>query len=131
MPLFNLDWRDFQSESEFVRAAFQRTPDEVWAQVRIAAFDAEREVKQEMPWDTGRAANSWGHSTSPFGPDDGIWQENKDGLQIVEGTNVEYVQYLNEGHSSQAPAGFIDAIGVRTQDDLEENMLDLLVRLWT
>lgn len=40
---------------------------------------------------------------------DAIWVEDKKNLSVTQGTKVYYVIYLNEGHSTQAPAAFIDA----------------------
>jgi hypothetical protein len=82
--------------------------------VKASSFALEKRVKLEMPVDFGVARASWGHwkgnirsghRTIEGGP---IWKEEDGGLAIEQGTSVEYVTYLNRGHSSQAPAGFID-----------------------
>lgn len=39
---------------------------------------------------------------------DAIWIEDRANLTVEQGTLVNYVEQLNEGHSTQAPAGFID-----------------------
>ena len=91
--------------------------------VRRAAFDLERGVKIRMPVDTGRARASWGHSKPPANPDDGIWIEDEQKMEIVQGTKVPYVQALNEGSSRQAPAAFIDAEARRVFNDLEALLL--------
>lgn len=84
--------------------------------VKSVSFAVERRIKQEMPVDTGRARASWGHG------DDSIWIEEDGGLSITQGSNVEYIIYLNNGHSKQAPAGFIDraelAGGIAIQEAL-------------
>lgn len=87
-----------------------------WTEIRKGAFEAERRVKIQMPVDTGRARASWGHSAPPALPGDGIWEEDEDELTITEGTRVEYVQYLEQGSSRQAPAGFLAAIAEAVND---------------
>jgi len=100
--------------------------------VRKVSLAAERRVKSEMPVDTGRARASWGHWTpgdadlgrydNPASPNDAAWKEEDGGLSIEQGTNVEYVTYLNDGHSAQAPAGFIDRA-----EEIANQELDRLV----
>jgi hypothetical protein len=46
---------------------------------------------------------------------DAIWEENQAQMSIVQGTRVEYVPYLEDGHSTKAPAGFITAAEERAQ----------------
>lgn len=98
-----------------------------WKIVRAQAFKLETGVKLRMPVDTGRARASWGHSTAPASPSDGIWDEDEADLSIVEGTAVDYVAYLNEGSSSQAPAGFIDAEAFKVEAELNA-AIDALIR---
>jgi hypothetical protein len=83
------------------------------------SFEAERFIKIRMPKDTGRAAASWGHSTAPASPADGIWEEQPEALAITQGSRVPYIEQLNEGSSRQAPAGFIDAEERRATAKLE------------
>jgi hypothetical protein len=70
--------------------------------VKASSFALEKRIKREMPVDTGRARASWGHGK------ESIWKESDGGLAIEQGSNVDYIVYLNRGHSQQAPAGFID-----------------------
>jgi hypothetical protein len=70
--------------------------------LKSASFALEKRIKIEMPVDSGRARASWGHGN------ESIWRETEGGLSIEQGSNVEYIVYLNRGHSRQAPAGFID-----------------------
>lgn len=105
-----------------------RTRKAVEQTVRAASFAVERRVKSEMPVDTGRARASWGHWTpadvkswwANVSAGDVIWREEDGGLTIVQGTNVPYVEYLNNGHSRQAPAGFIDRAQLTGQLELEK-----------
>ncbi len=87
--------------------------------VRKVSMSVERRIKsnppQGMPRDTGRASAGWGHwggvpvQNAEAGPGDAVWEETDQGMTITQGTNIEYVEGLNAGHSQQSPAGFIDA----------------------
>lgn len=84
--------------------------------VRKNSLMAERIIKDDMPVDTGRARASWGHyspgdlkSVTDSSSGDAVWDESNDGLTITQGSNLEYIQALNEGHSQQQGPGFIDA----------------------
>lgn len=124
-----IDARELEAESARSQMAFRQHRRRVWFIMRKVAFAGERGIKDAMPVDTGRARASWGHwsagdirrisSNADFGPGDAINQENENALEIEQGTNVEYVEYLNEGHSQQAPAGFIDAIAEKAERELE------------
>lgn len=97
------------------------------AAVKSASFAVEKRIKIEMPVDTGRARASWGHWESSLlkvsNPDakagDAIWQVDDGGLSIKQGTNVDYVEDLNQGSSRQAPAGFLDRAAAMGQIQLE------------
>jgi len=126
-----IDGSDLEREAQHARIFYEQADDALWDEVRRTALEAERQVKLEMPVDTGRARASWGHSTPPAGGSDGIWEEDRAHLSITEGSEVEYIGRLNEGHSRQAPAGFIDAIGVRVQNAFEEDVIEMMVRRWS
>ena len=100
--------------------------------LKVTSFAVEKRVKLEMPVDTGRARASWGHWTAAdlvlgrkgndAGPGDSVWREEAGGLSITQGSNVEYVEALNSGHSRQRAAGFIDRAGLFGQLTLEEEL---------
>jgi hypothetical protein len=59
------------------------------------ALDIFNDLVLTTPVDTGKARNGW---------------QIDDAGGVVEITNnVEYIAKLNDGHSAQAPAGFIEA----------------------
>lgn len=93
-----------------------------WQVVRATSFAIERRIKPQIPIDIGRARSSWGHSTPPALPGDGVWEEDEAHLALTQGSRVEYFQYLNEGHSKQAPAGFVDAVQVWGEAELERQL---------
>ncbi len=124
-----IDYRELTEERYRAQTADPRVRPELWQAVRRAAFRAERQIKIRMPVDIGRARASWGHSTPPSHPGDGIWEENEGALSIVQGSNVEYMQRLNEGWSRQAPAGFIDAEAESAIDELADEIMDIMQRL--
>lgn len=77
-------------------------------------------IQREMPVDTGWAQARWG--APEFG---GIYIEEENGLTITHGAGIEpfeYIERLNEGSSSQAPAGFIDAAAEAAEIMLEEKI---------
>lgn len=117
--------------------------------VRQVSLAAERRIKSGppdgMPVDTGRARASWGHYTPSMlrmrtlttsegekerhslaaisGNEsmhtDAHWKELDNGLMIEQGSNVEYVDALNDGHSSQSPRGFIDRAEEAANQELD------------
>lgn len=129
----------------------------VFAVVEDVATRLDARIDGEMPKDTGRAAASWGKynpallsegatrivdslSSSVTRPSkrtgrmqqsseaDSIWAENPEGLYIIEGTHVPYVEALNEGHSTQAPAGFIDMATEWAQQEINVKGAEMLER---
>jgi hypothetical protein len=111
---------------------------EVWRVVRTVSFWLERQVKIEMPVDTGRARASWGHWTignlrrGAKGASrlDAFYKEEPEQFEITQGSNVEYVGELEKGRSPQAPAGFIDNLAEQAQDELNrlvDNLVDMYI----
>jgi len=111
-----------QAERVTARAARQS--------VKAASFAVEKRVKVEMPVDTGRARASWGDWTpsdvvkpsSDASDADALWQSEDGGLTITQGSNVPYIEQLNQGHSRQAPAGFLDTAQLTGQVELEKEL---------
>ena len=114
-----------QAERATARAARQA--------VKSASFAVEKRVKFEMPVDTGRARASWGHWTPSdirYGQKwiieasaaDATWRSEDGGLTIIQGSNVPYIEQLNQGHSRQAPAGFLDTAQLTGQVELEKEL---------
>jgi len=94
------------------RRAAKAVTGEVQRTLREISFAGEVRIKRDMPVDTGRARASWGHwDSSANSPDstpaDAHYEETDAGLTIVQGSNVPYIEQLNEGHSQQAPAGAV------------------------
>lgn len=115
-------WEELARKAGKSSEAMQRR---VQLRIREAALETLRDVKTEMPVDTGRARASWGSPEA-----EGIWEESDGGMSIEQGTNVHYVGRLNEGSSKQAPAGFIDAAAerarVRIMERLESDAKDVI-----
>ena len=123
-----IDASDLRSVGGNIGAARTLTRPRIWEAIRRASFLAERNIKIRMPVDTGRARASWGHDEAPLGTGLGIWEEDEQGLSLTQGTKVEYVEYLNQGSSSQAPAGFIDAEAERAGMFAAEELTRVLDR---
>ena len=91
--------------------------------LREVSFAGEVRIKRDMPVDKGRARASWGHwDSSANSPDstpaDSHYEETDAGMTITQGSNVPYIEQLNEGHSQQAPAGFIDDAWLKMEIEL-------------
>jgi hypothetical protein len=84
-------------------------------------------VKTDMPVDTGRARASWGTPGEAHEAGDAVWRVEDGGLTVVQGSNVEYVPALNDGHSKQQPAGFIDRAAADADEELNRRVSDGLV----
>ena len=87
------------------------------ASVKEASLKTLADIRPRIPIDTGRARNSWGTD---------VWEERDGGLEIEQGSEVVYMQRLNEGYSTQAPAGFIDVQFEKSSDDLERAIIDVV-----
>ena len=99
---------------------------EIEKQLRSKALKAFGDVKLMTPVDTGQARNSWyiGYTERYF---DGEGSASnitilapKDKPQEIIVTNgVTYIQFLNNGHSQQAPIKFIESAFKKYFDSVE------------
>lgn len=127
-----VDGSEFEIEQRRVGQVMGRAGDTIRLHVKHKALAAKAAIQLAMPFRTGRAKASWGNvpAPPPALPDDGIWEVKDGGFTIVQGSNVEYIVYLNEGSSSQQPAGFIDAEEVKAMADLDNDLSDALIQLF-
>lgn len=114
------DWRDWNREAEETQMIRHQLYSNLRVIVRAASFETLRRIKLRMPVDTGAARASWGT----------IWQETDDGMTIVQGSPLPYIERLNDGWSQQAPAGFIDAEAERALDAIEDDIARQLESLF-
>ena len=125
-----LDASDYRKLARQASQAERVTARAARQSVKAASFAVEKRVKVEMPVDTGRARASWGHWTpsdmvkpgSEASPADALWRGEDGGLTITQGSNVPYIEQLNQGHSRQAPAGFLDTAQLTGQVELEKEL---------
>ena len=99
---------------------------EIEKQLRAKSLKAFADVKLMTPVDTGQARNSWyiGYTEKYF---DGEGSSSnitiltpKDKPQEIIVTNgVTYIQFLNNGHSQQAPMKFIESAFKKYFDSVE------------
>jgi hypothetical protein len=96
-------------------------------------------IQTKTPFDTGRARASW-HAVLPNTPQDSFFYEDKFGkkfdgtlpntgagpLEAWVGTNVEYMIFLEAGHSKQAPNGMIAISLVELKGGLEGRLAAVL-----
>lgn len=128
---------DFDDEVTWARRLDDLTEGRVRQGVRAESLRAMRNIKLAMPVDTGRARAGWGVYTpsdlrggAEGGADDAVWEESDEGFTIEQGTTIVYVPRLNDGYSSQAPAGFIDTEAERAADRLAEGIAELMGQVW-
>jgi len=120
--LIEKGWQELIKDA---RRAAKAVTGETQRILREISFAGEVRIKRDMPVDTGRARASWGHwDSSANSPDstpaDAHYEETDAGLTIVQGSNVPYIEQLNEGHSQQAPAGFIDDAWLKMEVELQK-----------
>lgn len=109
-----------------LRLEIRRTVDDVVKAKKLIALEALRRIIQKTPVDTGRARGNWqvslellaeeNWSKDPLSEGAAYLSKLRDFEILYIFNNVEYVIYLEEGHSSQAPQGMV-AI---TLQELEE-----------
>ena len=108
--------------------SLQRDVDkEIEKQLRAKSLKAFADVKLMTPVDTGQARNSWyiGYTEKYFNGEVGSTSNitiltPKDKPQEIIVTNgVTYIQFLNNGHSQQAPIKFIESAFKKYFDSVE------------
>jgi len=100
---------------------------EIEKQLRAKSLRAFADVKLMTPVDTGQARNSWyiGYTERYFGGEVNSTSNitiltPKDKPQEIIVTNgVTYIQFLNNGHSQQAPIKFIESAFKKYFDSVE------------
>lgn len=100
---------------------------EIEKQLRAKSLKAFADVKLMTPVDTGQARNSWyiGYTEKYFNGEVGSTSNitilaPKDKPQEIIVTNgVTYIQFLNNGHSQQAPMKFIESAFRKYFDSVE------------
>jgi len=100
---------------------------EIEKQLRAKSLRAFADVKLMTPVDTGQARNSWyiGYTERYFGGEANSTSNitiltPKDKPQEIIVTNgVTYIQFLNNGHSQQAPIKFIESAFKKYFDSVE------------
>jgi hypothetical protein len=106
----------FTREIRHARQTHLRLHESAWGAVRAVSRMTADTVRVRMPVDSGQARASWANPDHP----DGVWIELPRQLTIIQGSQISYIRYLNEGSSHQAPAGFIDAAERAAVDDLAQ-----------
>lgn len=124
---------DLKNFANRIKNLGQRVEDGVNRIVKETALAIDRELVLATPVDTGRARSNWiasvGSSVSqeiePYSPGEGgstsganaqaainqataAINSRQPGEDIYLSNNLPYIKRLNEGHSAQAPEGFIE-----------------------
>ena len=116
---------DLPTFARRIRALARRTEQNVDRLVIDAALVIDQTVVLATPVDTGRARANWRASlrapiteaTEEVDPNGGatiqrnenVIRSRQRGQDIYISNNVVYIRRLNEGHSAQAPAGFVES----------------------
>lgn len=96
-------------------------------ELRARALQAFADVKLMTPVDTGQARNSWyiGYTERYFDGEVGstsnisILSPKDKPQEIIVTNGVTYIQFLNNGHSQQAPMKFIESAFRKYFDSVE------------
>ncbi|MGY9007823.1 MAG: hypothetical protein ACKVI2_04210, partial [Candidatus Pelagibacterales bacterium] len=96
-------------------------------QLRAKSLKAFADVKLMTPVDTGQARNSWyiGYTETYFDGEAGstsnisILSPKDKPQEIIVTNGVTYIQFLNNGHSQQAPMKFIESAFRKYFDSVE------------
>lgn len=115
------DSSELRREAEAARAYGSKFVGRVKVRVMAKSLKVIGQVKIAMPVDTGAARARWG---TP-GAAGGLWDVLDGGLTIIQGAQLdphEYIIELNEGSSMQAPAGFIDTIAYKAEEELDQEI---------
>ena len=101
-------------------------------ELRARALKAFADVKLMTPVDTGQARNSWyiGYTEKYFKGKEGsnsniqiLTPKNKP-QEIIVTNGVTYIQFLNNGHSKQAPTKFIESAFKKYFDEVTVEVTD-------
>ena len=100
---------------------------EIEKQLRAKSLKAFADVKLMTPVDTGQARNSWyiGYTETYFDGEVGstsnisILSPKDKPQEIIVTNGVTYIQFLNNGHSQQAPIKFIESAFKKYFDSVE------------
>ena len=124
-----LDAREYEQLIQRFEKAENLLHEVIWEELLAVAESLDKKIDSEIPVLTGRAKASWGKYQSRYvvkpgssNESDSIWIENKNKLEVIQGSNVPYLDYLNEGHSGAAPAGFIDSASNEAEQLLEQKL---------
>ncbi len=101
-------------------------------EIRARSLKAFADVKLMTPVDTGQARNSWyiGYTEKYFKGKEGsssniqiLTPKNKP-QEIIVTNGVTYIQFLNNGHSKQAPTKFIESAFKKYFDEVTVEVTD-------
>lgn len=99
---------------------------EIEKQLRAKSLKAFADVKLMTPVDTGQARNSWyiGYTEKYFDGEGSssnitILTPKDKPHEIIVTNGVTYIQFLNNGHSQQAPIKFIESAFRKYFDSVE------------
>ncbi|MGI9549110.1 MAG: HK97 gp10 family phage protein [Bdellovibrionales bacterium] len=97
-------------------------------ELRTRALRALGDVKLATPVDTGRARNSWHIGYTPSFNTTGagvtILTRSDEIQEIIVTNGTDYIQFLNDGSSRQAPTKFIEQAFLRYFDNVRVEVIN-------
>lgn len=143
MPALDVDSRELRRLMDDAKRLTPEQRQRAWRALRETTMETVRGVKVLMPVDTGRARASWGLWSADQitgSPDtkpaalakaraeasdaDAVLRMDESQLVTVQGSNLPYIQGLNEGHSRKAPAGFLDLAEEAAEQMLQQRLAE-------
>lgn len=127
MPAVEFEFTGWQDAVNDAMTIDEQMADATVNAVYVTSIQTQDDVQAVMPVDTGWAQQRWG--VPQFG---GVWEVSNAGLTIEQGSSIEpyeYIEKLNEGSSTQAPAGFLDSAAARAEERLETAIESAVTRL--
>jgi hypothetical protein len=118
-----VDFRELSAEYNRSRTIAPVFKERVKVRIKAKSLTVVGRMKLAMPVDTGAARARWGTPGAPGG----VWIEQDEGLTIIQGAELqpyEYIERLNEGSSQQAPAGFVDTIAYKAEEELVQEIIN-------
>lgn len=146
-----------ERDARLLQSATKKMHAQLWAIVRRVSLATMARVKTAMPVDTGRARASWGvwgganagfarvlrraskgkltkgqaSNYAKASPSDAVWKEEELALRVTQGSNLPYIEPLNDGHSKQAPRGFIDLAASQADLALQREVEKAIEVIWS
>lgn len=119
-----------------IESAYKKKVEGLLRQVTVkTAADIQSDLDAQTPVDTGRARSNWlpsigtprSDTTENLSGSTEIASNYKLGQKIFITNNLPYIKRLNEGHSTQAPSGYVELTVQKRVNRLKEAVRSIKV----